>query len=190
MKMVKRAGRAYDPGGISATAPGSLAIPCRACPLPNINLPRGWENVPPERAYVISLNMDLSKFDVFRWLYTLIVGMDANFRLMSRLRSSIFKDPSLGPGWAYFVDNGPYSEFIKEYVDMDDVSCSKLERHASILHYSFLEQIRTCVGFQALLNMLTKKSKGLRATGMGAVSCARHQLFRALGMGDLQKGER
>jgi hypothetical protein len=38
--------------------------------------------------------------------------------------------------------------------------------------------------------MLTKKSKGLRATGLGAVSCARHQLFRPLGMGDLQKGER
>src|ERR1700736_2401041 len=64
MKMVKRAGRIYDPGGISATAPGSLVIPCRACPLPNINLPRGWENVPPKRAYIIPLNMDLSKFDV------------------------------------------------------------------------------------------------------------------------------
>jgi hypothetical protein len=38
--------------------------------------------------------------------------------------------------------------------------------------------------------MLTKKSKGLRATGMAAVSCAQHQLFRPLGMGDLQKGER
>jgi hypothetical protein len=52
-KMLKRAGRAFDPGGIRATAPGSLAIPCRACPLPNINLPRGWENVPPARAYVL-----------------------------------------------------------------------------------------------------------------------------------------
>jgi hypothetical protein len=31
IKMVKRAGRAFDPGGIAATAPGSLAIPCRAC---------------------------------------------------------------------------------------------------------------------------------------------------------------
>jgi len=38
--------------------------------------------------------------------------------------------------------------------------------------------------------MLTKKSKGLHATGMAAVSCARHQLFQLLGMGDLQKGER
>ena len=37
--------------------------------------------------------------------------------------------------------------------------------------------------------MLTKGSKGLRATGMAAVSCARHQLFRPLGMGDLQKGK-
>jgi hypothetical protein len=50
IKMVKGAGRAFDPGGIAATAPGSSAIPCRACPLPNINLPRGWENVPPARA--------------------------------------------------------------------------------------------------------------------------------------------
>lgn len=41
-----------------------------------------------------------------------------------------------------------------------------------------------------MLNMLTKKSKGLRATGMAAVSCARHQMFRPRGMGDLQKGER
>lgn len=48
--MLKRAGRAYDPGQVAATVPGSLAIPCRACPLPNINLPKYWENAPPERA--------------------------------------------------------------------------------------------------------------------------------------------
>jgi hypothetical protein len=30
-------------------------------------------------------------------------------------------------GWAYFVDNGPYSEFIKGYVDQDEVcSCDQL----------------------------------------------------------------
>jgi hypothetical protein len=50
IKLLKRAGRAYDPGRIAATAPGSLAIPCRACPLPNINLPEGWEDAPPGRA--------------------------------------------------------------------------------------------------------------------------------------------
>ncbi|EEB99207.1 hypothetical protein MPER_01159 [Moniliophthora perniciosa FA553] len=35
----------------------------------------------------------------------------------------------------------------------------------------------------------SKKSR-LRATGVGAVTCARHELFRPNGMGDLQKGER
>lgn len=52
VKMLKRGGRAYDPGGAMKTAPGSLAIPCRACPIPNINLPAGWENVPPVQACV------------------------------------------------------------------------------------------------------------------------------------------
>jgi hypothetical protein len=51
--------------------------------------------------------------------------MDANFCLMSRLRSLIFKDPSLAPGWAYFVDNSPHADFIKEYVDMEEVSRQK-----------------------------------------------------------------
>lgn len=40
------------------------------------------------------------------------------------------------------------------------------------------------------MTSLSKKVKGLRATGVGAVSCARHELFRPQGMGDLQKGER
>lgn len=44
------------------------------------------------------------------------------------------------------------------------------------------------MGYQALLNMLTKKSKGLQAMGVGGVSCARHQMFGPLGMGNLQKG--
>jgi hypothetical protein len=32
IKMVKRAGRAFDPGGISATAPGSLLFPAVPAP--------------------------------------------------------------------------------------------------------------------------------------------------------------
>lgn len=44
-KMLKRAGRAFDPGGIDATPEGGLAIPCRACPQPRMNLPRGWDQV-------------------------------------------------------------------------------------------------------------------------------------------------
>ena len=39
-------------------------------------------------------------------------------------------------------------------------------------------------------NANLKKSEGLRATGIGAVICARHAAYRPNGMGDLQKGER
>jgi hypothetical protein len=53
--MLKRGWRAYNPGGVLATAPGSLAIPCRVCPMPNINLPKGWENVLPARACILSI---------------------------------------------------------------------------------------------------------------------------------------
>jgi len=51
-------------------------------------------------------------------------------------------------------------------------------------------QISHCVGFAALWQANTKKSKGLRATGVGSVSCAHHEMFRPTGTGDLQKGER
>ena len=36
----------------------------------------------------------------------------------------------------------------------------------------------------------TNRAKGLQATGIGAVSCARHEMYRPNGMGDLQVGER
>jgi hypothetical protein len=56
------------------------------------------------------------------WLYMLTVAMDANFRLKSRLRNTTKKELTLGMGWSYFVDNGPYSEFIKNYIDEEEVS--------------------------------------------------------------------
>lgn len=52
----------------------------------------------------------------------LIVSMDANFRLRSRLRGTWNRDPSMAPGWAYFVENGSYADFIKNYVDVEEVS--------------------------------------------------------------------
>lgn len=51
----------------------------------------------------------------------LIVVMDANFWLKSKLQAALMKDPAMGLGWAYFVDN-QYTEFIKYYVDEDEVS--------------------------------------------------------------------
>ena len=41
--MGKRAGRGHDPSGIDATSQGGLAVVCRTCPLPDINLPQDWK---------------------------------------------------------------------------------------------------------------------------------------------------
>lgn len=120
----------------------------------------------------------------------LILAMDANFCLKSWIRNSTKTEPMLGTGMSYFVDNVVYGDFIKNYVDEVEVCWAILRFELSIRCLRGELQISNCVGFQALLNMLTKKSKGLRATGMAAVSCAHHQMFRPLGLGDLQKGER
>ncbi|KAL1940902.1 hypothetical protein VTO73DRAFT_7538 [Trametes versicolor] len=151
--MAKGAGRGHDASLIEGTKQGGLAVACRACPQPGVNLPLGWEDVPPEDA----------------WLYQLMISQDANFRLKSRLRQSSSHDPWLSPGLAYFVDNKPYGDYVSQFVTQEDV--------------------RTCSGFAALLNAMTRHTKGLRATGVVAVSC-RHELFMPKGMGDMQKGER
>lgn len=52
----------------------------------------------------------------------LMTAMDANFRLKSKIRSANSSDPTLGPGWSYTVNNEPYADFIKNYVDQDEVS--------------------------------------------------------------------
>ncbi|KAF8137969.1 hypothetical protein K438DRAFT_1638774, partial [Mycena galopus ATCC 62051] len=167
LQMCKRAGRGHDgvaaprgdsPDlvyGIDATKRGELAIPCRACPLPGINLPDGWENAPPRKR---------------EWLYQLLLSEDANFKMKGRNTSTREKDPTLGPGFAYMVAHDDYLKHLSKYVDEDEIS--------------------HCVSFAALWRANNKRAKGLRATGIGSVSCSRHELFRANGTGDLQRGER
>jgi hypothetical protein len=41
-KMMKRAGRFVKPGGSNGTVDGELAVLCRSCPSPKINLPVNW----------------------------------------------------------------------------------------------------------------------------------------------------
>lgn len=49
-RMLKRAGRGHDPTGADGTKLGELAVVCRACPIPGINLPEGWQNASTETA--------------------------------------------------------------------------------------------------------------------------------------------
>jgi hypothetical protein len=50
IKSVKRAGRGHDRAGITGTQNGDLMILCRCCPIPQVNLPVGWEDADPEVA--------------------------------------------------------------------------------------------------------------------------------------------
>ncbi|KAF8197314.1 hypothetical protein K438DRAFT_1522966, partial [Mycena galopus ATCC 62051] len=95
---------------------------------------------------------------------------DANFKMKGRATSSREKDLTLGPGWAYMVANNEYLAHLAKYVDEDEIS--------------------HCVAFAALWRANNKCAKGLRVTGIGSVSCSQHELFRANGTGDLQRGEK
>ena len=46
IKMAKRGGRGHDNRGILGTAKGELAVPCRACPIPGVNIPNDLNTIP------------------------------------------------------------------------------------------------------------------------------------------------
>ncbi|KAJ7129684.1 hypothetical protein C8R44DRAFT_872918 [Mycena epipterygia] len=73
-------------------------------------------------------------------------------------------------GMGHFVNYSKYSEWLKDHVSDKEIS--------------------TCSGFQAMFLANRKHIKGLRTTGVGGVTCARHNMWRPNGIGDLQVGER
>ncbi|KAF9522825.1 hypothetical protein CPB83DRAFT_887328 [Crepidotus variabilis] len=154
LKMLKRGGRGHQLSGVEGTKEGELAIQCPTCPHPDINLPVDWREAP----------------DGMKFLYMMILCMDANFRLKNQLVSNYSTDPGLGTGWSYMVTRKPYEEYVLSQADEDDIS--------------------TCVGFQAMSQSVTRFSRGLRYTGVGGVFCARSDMVLPNGVGNLQKGER
>ena len=58
-----------------------------------------------------------------RWLYSLFIAIDANFRL--KLKTRGIKDPELGSGLAYFVNAVNFEEHLKSQADEEEVSISK-----------------------------------------------------------------
>lgn len=57
-----------------------------------------------------------------RWLYSLFIAMDANFRL--KLKTRDINDPELGDGLAYFVNTAMFEEHLKSHVEENEVSFS------------------------------------------------------------------
>ncbi|THH18836.1 hypothetical protein EUX98_g8889 [Antrodiella citrinella] len=153
---LKRGGRCHDPTGVDGTSAGALALECPACPHPGRNLPPQWNLVPME----------------MRWLYTLFLMVDANFKL--KLKDRGIQDIELAPGWAYYVNESKFQAHIDEHHrkhgdGIEDNTCSA--EHNAILKANL-------------------RKEGYIASGVGAVFCARHCLVRPNGVGDLQKGER
>ncbi|KAF8888811.1 hypothetical protein BD779DRAFT_1611227 [Infundibulicybe gibba] len=156
LKMLKRAGRGHDPSGVTGTTEGELTLLCPACPHPGKNLPENWKECPPED----------------KWRHALFLGIDANFRLKRLNVSNNARDPSLNHGYAYFVHDGPFNEFLNEYNKKipDDTS--------------------TCNNHDAIKSASIRGGKGTAASGVGAVVCSRHDMKLPVSLGDLQKGER
>jgi len=117
IKMLKRGGRAHDPSGVGGTSQGELAVKCRSCPQPGINIPPNWKECPPQD----------------RWLYSLIVAQDANFKQKARIRVNDNQDTPLGPGWATFVNDGDYQEHIRNHSSQDEVNDIAAENIPALL---------------------------------------------------------
>ncbi|KAJ7068896.1 hypothetical protein B0H15DRAFT_793973 [Mycena belliarum] len=154
LQRVRRAARGNFPGGLAATKLGECMVMCWPCPHDGRNMPENWRDVDPK----------------YRFLYMLLLAIDANFKMKNRIRKNERYDPSLGPGWGAFVEPSGYKKHLSTYVGEEDIS--------------------TCIAFAALLQKDTRNTAGLRVSGVGGCVCARHECMRANGLGDLQKGER
>jgi len=53
-------------------------------------------------------------------MYAQFIAVDANFRLKSKNRQ--VKDPELGSGWSYFVENTAYTQHVAANPREEDVS--------------------------------------------------------------------
>ncbi|KAH7917878.1 hypothetical protein BV22DRAFT_1025551, partial [Leucogyrophana mollusca] len=155
LKIIKRAGRGHDACGIEATQPGQCAVECPACPQPSRNLPDNWERAPPST----------------KWLYTMTRTTDANFRLKLKDKK-VNVDTVLGDGWAHWVPDAPYNQYIKQHGHQAEARPNLCESE-----------------LRAVDHANSKRSTGYKATGVGGTLC-RHTLVCKNGLGDLQKGER
>ncbi|KAJ8508653.1 hypothetical protein ONZ45_g9101 [Pleurotus djamor] len=153
--LLKRSGSTYGGRRVADVEPGELSVLCPACPHPGKNLPEGYLSEEPSK----------------RWLYTLFLAIDANFRLKRLASSSDSRDPGLSTGLAYFVDEGNYKQFLASADDQPN-------------------ETNTCNNYDAVKLASARGGHGTTASGVGTIECSRHDMKRPLSVGDLQKGER
>ncbi|KAI0686904.1 hypothetical protein C8T65DRAFT_590675 [Cerioporus squamosus] len=149
---LKRAGRGHDPTGPAGTQEGELAVECPACPHPGKNLLADWESAPPS----------------IKWLYTLFLMVDANFR--AKLKDRGFVDFELGSGWSYYVEQSKFGTHVDNIGNQNDANSCSAEHKA--------------------IQNANMRRQGYIASGVGAVLCAQHAMVRKTAVGDLPNGEK
>ena len=105
-----------------------------------------------------------------RFIHTLFLALDACFCLKRLHVSSEKKDPALGTGLAYFIEDVKYHKYLLTITDQKEIS--------------------TCTGFPALDHANTDHGLGYATSGVGICCCTRHELIEKNGVGDLQKSKR
>ncbi|KAG2125960.1 hypothetical protein DEU56DRAFT_872983 [Suillus clintonianus] len=100
----------------------------------------------------------------FQFLYVMFIAIDANFRLVRRNVSSDAVDPGLNHGYTFFVEETGYKGFL--------ASCNRVGN---------AQEKSTCSSHSAVNLADTRASRGLAATGVGTVDCARHN-FKYINM--------
>ncbi|KAI9069574.1 hypothetical protein FKP32DRAFT_1559434, partial [Trametes sanguinea] len=103
------------------------------------------------------------------WIYTLYLMMDANFRCRCKDRG--LDDEDLGPGWSFIVNSKKFQEHIARTAGRGSENNTCSAEHNAILKASL-------------------RKEGYVASGIGAVLCARHAMYRPNGVGDLHLGEK
>ncbi|KAJ6595066.1 hypothetical protein DFH09DRAFT_1305749 [Mycena vulgaris] len=105
-----------------------------------------------------------------RFLYAMFLALDANFRMQRKDVSSKSADPDLGNGMAFFGEVNGYMAHLEK-------------------HWDQKQPKSMCVAHDAV-NTPDKEVRGTASSGIGTVDCARHNMKRPRGVGDLQAGER
>ena len=82
------------------------------------------------------------------------------------------RDPGLNNGCAFVVNETEFQDYLREYGE--DIA----------------EEKSNCHNHDAIKSALMRRHTGTAANGVGTVECARHDMKRPNGVGDLQKGER
>ena len=54
------------------------------------------------------------------WLFRLFLGADANMRMVRKKVSNEDRDPTLSPGWSYFIETTKYKTHLANYQEQKE----------------------------------------------------------------------